>query len=89
MNPTGNTPEVRRGVNAEFPVSPAGLDRARRAGPARSPARGVELFLSGDLGISFFDGRGVGTNDIVNISNSGRSETRRRSGAARSASCFR
>jgi outer membrane protein with beta-barrel domain len=39
-----------------------------------APARGTEIFLSGDLGISFFEGRGVGTNDLVNISNSGRSE---------------
>jgi len=39
-----------------------------------SPARGAELFLAGDLGISFFHGRGVGTNDIVNISNAGHSE---------------
>ncbi len=32
---------------------------------AVSPARGTELYLAGDLGISWYEGRGVGVNDVV------------------------
>ena len=32
---------------------------------AAAPAQGAELYVSGDLGISWFSGDGVGTNDIV------------------------
>ena len=38
------------------------------------PARGSELYLSGDLGISWTEGEGVGTNDVVGVSNEGTGE---------------
>jgi hypothetical protein len=38
------------------------------------PAPGSELYVSGDLGISWLSGDGVGRNDIVSLSNSGKSE---------------
>jgi opacity protein-like surface antigen len=41
---------------------------------AAFPARGLELYIAGDLGISWYEGRGVGVNDIVAITNSGNSE---------------
>ena len=41
---------------------------------AAGPARAAVLYAEGDLGISWFAGDGVGTNDIVGISNSGKSE---------------
>src|SRR5262249_17622521 len=51
----------------------AGL-AAIAAAAAGSPAHGAELYLSGDLGISWVDGDGVGVNDIVGIANSGMSD---------------
>jgi hypothetical protein len=41
---------------------------------AAAPAPGTELYVSGDLGISWLSGDGVGTNDVVGLSNSGKSE---------------
>jgi Outer membrane protein beta-barrel domain len=41
---------------------------------AVSSARSAELYLAGDLGISWFSGSGKGTNDIVAMTNSGTSE---------------
>lgn len=35
------------------------------------PARAADLYLAGDLGISWFGGEGTGTNDIVGVSNRG------------------
>jgi len=35
------------------------------------PARAADLYLAGDLGISWFGGEGTGTNDIVGVSNTG------------------
>jgi hypothetical protein len=52
----------------------AWLVLAAAALSAAAPAHGAELFVTGDLGISQLHGRGVGTNDIVAISNAGRSE---------------
>lgn len=41
---------------------------------AASPAQGSELYVSGELGVSQMAGDAVGTNDLVGISNSGKSE---------------
>ena len=41
---------------------------------AAFPARGLELYVAGDLGISWYEGRGVGVNDVVAITNSGSSK---------------
>jgi opacity protein-like surface antigen len=40
---------------------------------AISPARATELYVAGDLGISWFEGRGVGVNDIVGSRDTGTS----------------
>jgi hypothetical protein len=73
-DPTGNPPEARRELMRARP-SPklAWLALFAALSPA-APARSAELFVSGDLGISWVSGKGVGTNDIVAISNSGSSE---------------
>ena len=41
---------------------------------AAGAAPAATLFVSGDLGISWFSGDGVGTNDFLAVSNSGKSE---------------
>jgi len=41
---------------------------------AAGPARAADLYLAGELGISWFGGDGTGTNDIVGVSNSGTSD---------------
>jgi opacity protein-like surface antigen len=41
---------------------------------AAGPVRGAELYLSGDLGISWVDGDGVGVNDVVGNATAGVSE---------------
>jgi opacity protein-like surface antigen len=38
---------------------------------AAGPARAADLYLAGDLGISWFGGEGTGTNNIVGVSNTG------------------
>lgn len=57
------------------PVWPRLAWIAALAALATAPAaRAAELYLSGDLGISWTSIDGVGTNDIVGVSNSGSSE---------------
>jgi hypothetical protein len=63
----GVTPVFGAALGTVFPV--AALCWA-------GPARAADLYLAGDLGISWFGGEGTGTNDIVGVSNRGSGDAR-------------
>jgi len=54
-----------------FPVAPLLSVAVAALCWAAGPARAADLYLAGDLGISWFGGEGAGTNNIVGVTNRG------------------
>jgi hypothetical protein len=75
MNPTGNSAEAWSPSMRTSRFSLLAWIAVAAALSTAAPARGAQqLYLAGDLGISWLSAKGVGTNDIVAITNSGTSE---------------